>query len=252
MKLKLKYLSWIFTLSLTGFQILSGFELDRFQNERLQYDLIYKGLNVASSEMWLEINDSTQHIIWTVESKPFVNLLFPVNNRYETILDNAGVLLAANKFIEQKNIQQEWLVKYDWQALRALTNDTVEWPVLSNATNILALLYDVRMRESFNDSLFYLIDVESQLWKLGSVPEPLYHPDTGQLNGHELVFTFIPAAPIEPRAWNTDLLTNRLARENSQLLFRLGPPPLRQPRLIRFGGEGEEIEMRLKPQVRRD
>lgn len=235
-------------LLLTEFSPLRALDMHQFQNERLKFNLFYKGINSAASEMWLRANDSTTNIVWTVKSKPFVTLLFKINNRYETILDNKGELLQANKQIEQKNIQQRWTIDYDWSALRARTSENFAWPILSGCQNLLFMLYDLRTQAlSTGDTLRYLLDVESQLWRATGAVFSQKDAD-GNFIYDEIIFRFSPAQPIQHRAWKTDLLTNRIARRRSQLTIHLGPPPQRKPLYIRFGGKGGHVEMKLKQQ----
>ncbi|MBN1482975.1 DUF3108 domain-containing protein [candidate division KSB1 bacterium] len=226
--------------------ILSGFDLSRFQNERLEFDILYRGINAAYSEMWLESGDSTTMINWMVKSRPLVDLLFRINNFYQTVIDPNGVLLKSQKVIDQKNIQQQWIIDYNWQINQAISDQRHSWPIPQRCHNILAMLYDLRKTAlARGDSVSYILDIESQLWQIRGIVNPLYN-SFGNLQAHEIVFTFSPARDIQTRAWKTDIVTNRLARPNSQLIIHLGPPPQQQPMLLQFGGDGGIVEMRLK------
>lgn len=223
-------------------------DLSAFLGERLDYDLYYRGFNTVDSRMWIEQEDSlTFTIIWTVETRPLWGLLFNINNRYETVVHSASQqLLETRKCIDQKNIQQQWHTIYDWDENMAITNQKHRWPVRPKAHNVLWLLYDLRQRRlTPGDSLRYLLDVESQLWQLrGIVPQA--NESTADII---IDFEFSPARPIQPRAWKTDLLTNRLARDRSRLIIHMSPAPERVPQRIRFGSDDEEVEMILRHRV---
>ncbi len=238
----------VLLLVLTAAAPLPAQVLQQFQNERLQFDLFFKGVNSAASEMHLQVHDSTTKIVWTVRSRALVTLLFKIDNRYEIILDKRGKLLQANKVIKQKNIQQRWTINYDWPTLRARCSAQYDWPILSDIQNLLFMLYDLRTKAlSPGDTLSYLLDVESRLYR--ATGRMLQADDAdGNFIGHKIVFNFSPASKNQRRAWKTDLLTNRIARRNSQLTIHLGPPPQRAPLLIGFGGKGGTVEMILKQQ----
>jgi len=212
--------------------------------EQLEYHLSYKGIKAATSKMWLETHDSTTTIIWTVKSRPFVTLLFKIDNRYEAIIDKNGRLLRANKTIDQKNIRQQWTIDYSRKISRATSNRNYNWPITADCRHILSMLYDLRERTlTPGESLHYILDVESQIWQLDGNVRPI-HDQAGNFQAYEIVFHFSPALDIKQRAWKTDLLTNRLARKDSQLTIRLGRQ--RRPLLIRFGGDDGIVEMKLR------
>ena len=223
--------------------------INRFPNERLEYDLFYKGMNAATSQLWFEADSDYVAIIWQAKTKPLAGLLFKINNRYETIVNLNGRLVQANKTVHQKNISESWQIVYRWDDLVAHTEPNGDWPILPGCQNILSMLYDVRCQNlTHGDSIDYLIDVESQIWRLLGIVQDQLDSD-GNLAEQDIVFSFQPAMPILKRAWKTDLLTNRLARQSSTLVFRFGPEPARLPLSIKFGDKSDRVEMRLKKQL---
>ncbi len=219
--------------------------VQRFENERLEFDLVYKGLKSVVSRMWLEENGGLLSIIWTVKTKALYGILFKIDNRYEIVVDDSGRLVQVNKSIDQKNIKQEWQIYYDWANLTTETNRGYGWPILPGCQNVLSMLYDVRCRSlADGDSLSYILDVESQIWRIEGRVRTLYDAQ-GNFSADEIVFSFHPATPIQARRWKTDLLTNRLARQGSTLVIRLGEAPGRLPLLLRFSGKDDGVEMRL-------
>lgn len=225
---------------------LPGYDLSQFHDEHLEFDIVYRGIHAASSAIWLESADSVTTIYWIVKSRPLVDLLFKINNSYQTVIDRNGMLRKTEKIVDQKNIRQQWIINYNWREKQAISDQNYIWPVLDKSSNILAMLYDLR-KKAFDpgDSLVYILDVESQLWQIAGQVQPVYD-SRGHFEAHEIVFNFSPAAEMHRRTWKTDIVTSRLARPNSQLIIRLGPPPQQQPKLLQFGGDGGVVEMRLK------
>ncbi|MBN1465719.1 DUF3108 domain-containing protein [candidate division KSB1 bacterium] len=219
---------------------LSAADLSLFRGEQLEFDMFYKGIKAATSRMQLQVDDAQTKITWHVESRPFITLLFKIDNRYEAILSDDGMLLQVNKVIDQKNIQQQLTIDYDQKSLRATANVCSTWPITDDCNHVLSMFYDLRGRSlSAGDSIHYILDVEGQLWRLSGTVEA--HRDrAGTL---DILFHFSPVMDIRDRLWKTDLLTNRLAHGQSTLFMQLGPQ--QQPLLIRFGDEKTPVEMRL-------
>ncbi len=217
-----------------------------FLNERLEYDMIYQGLNSVESHMWVEREDSsTFKIIWTAKTRPLYSLLFNIDNRYETLFHAVSQqLIETRKDVRQKNIQQNWRTTYQWDTLLAVTGKGWSWPAVGQSQNVLWMLYDLRLKSlAANDTVSYILDVESQIWQVKGVVKPASNSDIHELS---ILFSFSPVRPIVARKWKTDILTNRLARENASLYIQLGPPPDRVPLLIRFGTKDESVEMKLE------
>ncbi len=233
---------FILTIMQAGFAL----ELHDFLHERLKFDLFFKGLNAVHAEMWLETSDSTTTIFWTLDTKPVAQFLFRVNNSYQVTLDASGTMIRAGKSIDQKNIKHDWLINYDWTAKQAISNQNITWPVVDGSRHVLGLLYDLRTRHlTSGDTVEYVLDIESQIWFLGGIVQSVVN--NGNVVAHDIVFQFSPALDIVERTWKTDIVTNRLGSLTSTLIIRLGPPPQQQPLMVRFGGEGTQIEMRLTP-----
>lgn len=239
-----RFLGAIFIM-LWGIKIAAALEFADLQNERLNFEMVFKGLDAVNAEMWLEHNDSTTMLHWRLDTKPVVQFLFRVNNSYLVILDANGRMIETRKTVNQKNIQQDWTIKYDFDAKRAFSNHDFDWPIVDNCMNVLALLYDMRTRNIVNgDSLNYILDIESQIWQVDGVVQSVM--EDGNFIAHEIVYSFSPALDIFERAWKTDIVTNRMGRHNSTLTIRLGPAPDFKPLLVRFGNKKTEIEMRLR------
>ena len=210
-----------------------------FQGERLSYHLVYQGIVAADSRIRLQNQDSLTHLTWDVKTKPLISLLFHIENRYEIVIDaKRAQLLQVHKTINQTNIQQHWRINYDWPALKARTNQSFEWPIVDGCAHILSLLYHLRGNYSNGDHVSYTLDVESHLWHATGLVEPS-HETNAQ---YKVILSFSPVHDPQPRAWKTDLLTNRLAGTGSKLTLHFGGEPRYVPVLIQFG---DQLEMRM-------
>jgi hypothetical protein len=212
-----------------------------FIGEKLSYSMIYKGLPSARAELRLQRNGDGFDITLTAHTRPLFDALFKIENEYMVTLSADGKMQSVAKQVVQKNIRQDMTIHYDWEHLRASTSDH-EWPILPDCTHLLSMLYSLRLQNPQpGDSLSYILDAESQLWEInGVVTQTPENPAERQI-----IFSFTPALPIQRRTWRTDLLTHRLARTDSQLIIRLGPPPQNLPRFISFGGTENRVEMKL-------
>ncbi|MDZ7371732.1 MAG: DUF3108 domain-containing protein [candidate division KSB1 bacterium] len=209
--------------------------------ERLSYVMYYKGLPTARAFLSLKHQNGRYIAELSVRTRPMFDSLFKINNIYRTVFDREG-LYRVEKRIDQKNIRQELVIDYDQNALRAQTDNGISWPIQPHCTQLLAILYELRTSNPQpGEKLSFLLDVESQLWRIEAVTEQ------NSRKGERLfVFGFTAAAPPQPRPWRTDLLTNRLAGLQSRLLIRLGPPPQNLPLLISFGGPDGRVDMKLE------
>lgn len=225
----------------------------RFENEQLLFSMKFKGLSTAKSRMSLQSKGDFVKILWTVHTRSIFNLLFHIDNRYESLIDRqSGELLETMKKIDQKNIQQIFHIRYDWKNLQARTDDGLHWQVEKNCIDLLTMLYQIRaMDPGKTMNLDFLLDVESQLWQVkgtvkgrGKIDGPFSH-----LSARQIVLTFQPSGQLKKRSWKTDLLTNRIARPGGELVLWLGSPPEQLPLLIQFGAEGSVVQMKLQKAV---
>ncbi|MDZ7315858.1 MAG: DUF3108 domain-containing protein [candidate division KSB1 bacterium] len=214
---------------------------DAWINERLSYVMYYKGLPTARALISLKQQNGRYIAELTVRTRPMFDSLFKINNIYRTVFDREG-LYRVDKRIDQKNIRQDLVIDYDRTALRAQADNGISWPIQPQCTQLLAMLYELRGRNpQAGEKLSFLLDVESQLWRIEAVTE-----QSSRKGERLFVFDFTAAAPPQPRPWRTDLLTNRLAGPQSRLLIRLGPPPQNLPILISFGGPDGRVDMKLE------
>ncbi|NIA29953.1 MAG: DUF3108 domain-containing protein, partial [Actinobacteria bacterium] len=179
----------------------------QFENEQLVFSMKFKGLNTAKSQMSLQSKDGFIKILWTVHTRSIFNFLFHIDNRYESSIDRqSGILLETMKKIDQKNIQQNFHIRYDWKNLQARTDDGLHWQVGKNCIDLLTMIYQIRAADLDKVmNLDFLLDVESQLWQVkgmvksrGKIEGPFSH-----LSARQIVLTFQPFGQVKKRLWKT-------------------------------------------------
>lgn len=218
-------------------------------SECLSYRLVYNGISGADAEICTGHINKTVHLHWSVITGPVFSFLFPVENEYDAYFENrTGQLIANHKNIKQRNIRQQLTIEYDFEKNLAITNEGAQWSILQNTTNLMGMLYDLRKRNPQpGDSLFYILDVETQLWQLvGTVFADTKSLQQQSIANRQIQFCFIPLDSIQPRPWKTDLFTNNIAGYRAELQIILGPNPQNKPFYIRFSNGKKRVEMYLK------
>lgn len=222
-----------------------------FINEYIEFELSYLGLNIARAHMNLTKMDDENgiNIVFHVDTRSIANLLFKVHNEYETIIDTAGLPIMTSKQVNQKNIVQNITIRYDREQLLAYSNLDTTWSIPDSCFDILSMIYSIRSgRTEHGQRLEYLLDIESQFWCVkGRVAnaKPIHGPFE-HLVARQITLTFYPFNKMKPRRWKTDLLTNRIARDDGKLVLFLGPPPQNLPLFVQFGEGGAKVEMKLR------
>ncbi len=225
-------------------------------NEIFTYTMKFNGKSTANSTLQFTHSDSTRlEICWLLKSKTIFKLLFSVDNRYHSFVNTeTGLPAKVFKNIKQKNITQAWQTSYNREQSVAVTDNGLQWPVQNDCLDILSLIWTLRHGHlTPGDSLAYLIDIESHVWRLEGIV-------TAAESGHnsrqvtcncQVEFSFSPALPIVKRTWKTDLLTNRISRADTRLTICFGPPPANVPVYLKFINSENTVEMlldKLSPQ----
>ncbi|MBN1350473.1 DUF3108 domain-containing protein [candidate division KSB1 bacterium] len=192
--------------------------------EYSEYDLSYFG--IPASKICFHLAD-TLHLDSTAAFKLNVTTqttgvwsgLFRLDNIYESTIDlNTDLPIAYYKRINQKNIQQEWTLRFDQMNHVASIDAEKSWSIPPNCHNFFSMIYAIR-RSNFaiTDTLQFHLDVESLIWEVRMVKRGIESIDVpaGNFEAVKFEVDFIPLKKGSKRAWKTDLLTNRLARENS-------------------------------------
>ena len=147
-----------------------------FLNETLEYSVSFNGLNTARSTLSCVQADSDHiRIIWTLKSKKAFHLFFHVDNRYQSLTDTRTWLTETfSKETKQKNITQAFTTHYDREKNIACTDNGLQWPVKKECTDLLSMLYHLRLTDYANtDSVTCTIDIESHVWQVtGRVEHP--------------------------------------------------------------------------------
>ena len=200
----------------------AALEFEHLIGEKLLYTMTYKGLPSARAELRMERNGDGFAVTLIARTRTVFDPLFKIDNRYTASIDADGRLVTVTKKVDQKNIRDDMVIRYAPHLEHAEAEDGRGWRIMPNCTNLLVMLYDLRRK----------------------------NPQPGEslsdiLDERQIVFGFTPAQSINSRSWRTDLLTHRLARRDSQLIVRLGPPPANVPRRIAFGSQDNRVEMKL-------
>ncbi len=224
-------------------------DLNRFDREALTFSLSFRGVAAARARMRCEtLPEHLWRIQVDTDTKFWADLVFPVSNRYITLIDQpSGRVVQIDKKIKQKNLKQEMAVFYDYSAGRAHASHGFDWEIGDELQTLFSLLYQLRgMDPAPTDSLGCLLEIESQLWVVTGKVE-IGEPVEGSFSDQpvrRIVLDFVPQSPLKPRDWKTDLLTNRFGRQG-QLILKMGPAPENLPLWMQIGGGTNPVSMKL-------
>ncbi len=218
--------------------------------ETLKYNMKFNGMSTAQSILCAEMTvPPFLEINWDLRSKAIYKLLFYVDNHYYSKVDtNAWLPVTLTKEINQKNIKQSFETVYDREKLIAQTGNGLLWPIKNNCMDIFSMLYHLRTMDlSPGDSLIYILDIESHVWKLtGTIREgEKINGPFQELRIRQVDFSFTPGLPVKDRTWKTDLFTNRISQPGTKLTVCLGPPPEKLPVFLKFETNKTSVEMLL-------
>ncbi len=218
-------------------------------NEEYAYTMKFNGKSTANSILKFKQTDpATMEITWLLKAKAVYKLIFSVDNVYQSFVNiSTGLPEALYKNIKQKNISQSWRTVYNRDLLTAATDNGQQWPIQKGSLDILSLIWALRNgNPAPGDSLCYLLDIESHLWRLTGRVVPAAGHETKPLKGDRQVeFTFAPAQPVSRRAWKTDLLTNRISRADTKLTISFSTSPDNVPVYLKFVNSDNTVEMLL-------
>ncbi len=228
--------------------------LIKFRGEKLYYDLYYHGLPIARACLYIPESDPFL-IRASIDTKPLTDLVFKVHNSYELQLQpDTEKPIRYSKRIRQRNITQDFDVRYDFGQLRALMNDTITWKITHSTTNLFIMLYQLR---SFSlkagDTVEFDLDVESESWRaIGHIHQNNSLQIAEHESEYEIAFSFLPdSSHMRRRPWKTDLLTNRITK-GGYLRILLGGSPWKIPLLMQTGSGENSIEMKWMKRIQGD
>ena len=211
--------------------------------------MYFQGMPAAHAEMKYQSNDSTYTLSWQADTSPVFNIIYPIHNTYTTKIDPASRQpLHYHKVIKQRNVKQNWKINYNWSILKARSDHGFQWPITPETHNFMSMLFHLRTRSlQINDSLFYTLDVEDQLWRLCGAVSETQDAKNFYASFKSVTFQFDSVGTVQERKWDTDLLTNRLSSAETELVIVLGPEPYNVPYFISFiGKKGKKVEMKLE------
>jgi hypothetical protein len=233
---------------------MAGNELTEFAGEQLRFSLHRMGVTAADAQITCSAADQDRLLISAnIQTSFLINLFFPIHNRYETFLDrHTGRVLEISNVIKQKNISHNLTVRYDHSQGQAYGSNGEHWTMPSESQTLFAMLYQLRhMSVVAGDSVSCVLDAESQICRAAGRLHDVDAVDGpfSDLPVREVVLLFV-AELGGPRAWKTDLLTNRISRPQTKLLIRLGPRPESLPLWIQVGEGKGSVVMKLRARKR--
>jgi len=222
-------------------------------DETAEYSLAFKGLGAAQASIRF-FPGTPQRIEARIDTRGLTSLIFSVHNTYQSHIDpSSGLPIVVEKNIAQSNIRQQLSIRYDRPDNTAESSTPASWSILPGAMDLFTMLFQLRrMSLPPGAKVAFPLDIESQAWlasgqveKGGEMESPC-----GRLETRRITLHFSRMNQGSPRAWKTDLLTNRIARPDGMLTLFLGPPPEQIPLLIQFGPPGQQVSMRMKNYTR--
>ena len=225
--------------------------METFTGEHLEFSMKYKGIQSATSVMSSSVQDTVFNITWKINTKSVFTWLFKIHNIYTSQFSLKECrTLKSEKKINQKNIQQNLSIKYDWEKLTAFSNVDSTWEIPSlGCYDLLSMIYKLRTIEKQNlDSSHFVVDIESQIWnvKVNILGEKKLKNNLGISTVEKVELTFLPFGKTAKRKWKTDLLNNRISKPNSKIQIWFGPFPKRLPLVMKFGTDESSVEMTLQ------
>lgn len=219
--------------------------MEKQLNETLDYSMQLHGLPAARAQLSCERTAGIT-LSAAINTNALTGLVFKIHNYYTTTLDEQGRLREYSKQIDQHNITQSLRITYDHPRMLATTDDNRQWTVSPGVLNLFALLYRLRYTDWRAEQLLSIdLDIESQPWHaLCASREVSNRVIAGVAAERMIEISFTAAAAITPRAWKTDLLTNRITR-GGKLYVLLGPAPDHLPLFLQFGEGSNRVEMKL-------
>jgi len=211
--------------------------------ELTEYTLSYFG--VPASKICFHVVDTLRlnnRLIFQVnvaaKSIGFWSKLFKLDNIYESYIDYHHLLpLKFSKKVRQKNIKQNWMISFDQANHIAQIDSEKVWPIPENCHNFFSMIYTIRQLNFADiDSFELYLDVESIVWKtvIRKIAREIICLPSGNYKAIRFSLDFIPVEKGKKRSWKTDLLTNRMANENSELSIWFSDDAFRMMLMIEY------------------
>ncbi|UCE04472.1 MAG: DUF3108 domain-containing protein [bacterium] len=193
-----------------------------FIGEQLVFKMEYLNLSVATLNFQtIGTNKNNYHLKVHANATRSARLLFKLDNVYETYFNrNTFLPIKVIKKIQQKNIQHELNIYFDYQKNKASLGDSISWLIPGDCFDYFSMLYFLRAQALRPGEIIHFhLDSEYLISKVEvkvlSDQEIIQVP-AGKFQSIKLNLKF-SAVTHEPRPWRTDLLTNRLAAPGSEI-----------------------------------
>ena len=231
-----------------------------FLGEQLNYQMEYLNLNVASLIFFIsdtnQVNNRpTYHLTVTAKSTRTAGLLFKIDNIYHTYFNAVNFLpVKSIKKINQKNVQYDLIINFDFQKFRASIGDSISWSLPDSCFDYFSMLYFIRSQPLIaGDTLRFYLDSEYLISKVQAVvlsdSEVLKVP-CGKFKTIKVQTKFQPVDKKE-RPWKTDIITNRLAKPGSELTFWFSDDEFRLPLKVSYYQSLAKTKIILNSYLRR-
>ncbi len=159
--------------------------------------------------------------------------LFWVNNCYTVQADSTTLLpLRSDKYIRQRNIDQDMIISYDHVEKIARAADSLSWEIENDSRDFVSLLFYLRKYPlTEGEERLLHVDVEGITMPIIARDEGSTSVNTpyGHYQAKKITLDFRAPLQEEERAWDTDLLTNRLSKKNVRVSIWFSTDSRRMP-----------------------
>ncbi|MEE4312148.1 MAG: DUF3108 domain-containing protein [candidate division KSB1 bacterium] len=226
----------------------------KYAGEMLKYRVESLNMSVGSIQLTIDEiigthSSDSYHLSASARTGRLISPLFSVKNVYDNYFYVSSFLPSVmRKNVRQTNIQQNVEIRYDQDNHMASIADTLEWAIPDSCHNFFSMFYLLRELEiDASDTIRFHLDSESEIsraavnytgtqtisCKLGNLPARGYHIHFEPMN-------------TTKRPWKTDLITNRLAQQDSEMVIWLSDDNRRIPLYIHFIQRSFDIKLRLQ------
>ncbi len=210
-----------------------------FIAEQLIFKMEYLNLSVATLKFQtIDTIQNNYHIRVQTSATRTAHLLFKLDNVYEIYFNKSTFLPSKSvKRINQKNIKHELNIYFDHQQKKASLGDSISWSIPDDCFDYFSMLYFLRNQDlKPDDSIHFHLDSEYLISKVEAKvlsDQELIQVPAGKFQSIKLNLKF-SAVTHEPRPWQTDLLTNRLASPGSEITIWFSDDENRLPLKIAY------------------
>lgn len=226
----------------------------RYAGETLEYRVESLNMPVGSIKLAIDEIVGTEfsddyHLNATARTGRLISPLFSVKNVYDNYFHVSTFLPSLmRKDVRQTNIRQNGEIRYDQENHMASFADTLEWLIPDSCYNFFSMFYLLRELEiDSSDTVRFHLDSENEISRavVSYTGTRLISSKLGNLLSRGYHIHFEPMNS-KKRSWKTDLITNRLAQQDSEMVIWLSDDNRRIPLHIHFIQRSFDIKLRLQ------